>query len=283
MLFRLFILLAVGLECASATAQKKTFSGPQPGERITPFKVLKVTGPFDAKEFEIKIQKKPMLLVFLHKISEPAIGLIISLEWYASKQKKLSDHYVFLDIDESATVQKLKRWAQRSFLSKADMSVSLDGAEGPGRYGLNRNVDMTVLVAKDGKVLSNFALLGPNNTDAQKILSSLAKALGQKEPSYEKIRSELRAERTKKSEATRKAHPVFKLAPENSLGKLMMSMLYREGITAEHVKEVSEQMKKWAGENKTKKAALAKYCKAVLDGKFEVNRYAREALEELKS
>ncbi len=54
MLFRLFILLAVGLECASATAQKKTFSGPQPGERITPFKVLKVTGPFDAKEFEIE-------------------------------------------------------------------------------------------------------------------------------------------------------------------------------------------------------------------------------------
>ena len=277
----LYLLLTIGLVCSAAVAQEKTFSGPQPGERISSFKVLEVSGPFDAKEIEIANANQPTLLVFVHKISEPAIGLMISLEWYASKQKKLSDHYVFLVRDKAETEQKLKRWAQRSFFTKSHMSVSLDGAEGPGRYGLNRNVDMTVLVAKDRKVLSNFALLGPNNTDAQKILTAVAKSLGKSEPSYEKIRDEIRAERSRKRAARQKANPVFKLAPAEALGKLMMSMLYGEGITAEHVARVSDQMQKWAGDKKEKRAALAQYCKKVLDGDFEVNRYAREALEKM--
>jgi hypothetical protein len=33
------------------------------------------------------------------------------------------------------------------------LGISQDGREGPGSYGLNRNVAQTVIIAKDGKVL----------------------------------------------------------------------------------------------------------------------------------
>ena len=41
------------------------------------------------------------------------------------------------------------------------VGISPDGREGPGSYGLNRNVAQTVLIAKDGKVLHNFAFTQP--------------------------------------------------------------------------------------------------------------------------
>lgn len=274
--------IAVLTMASAANAAEEVFSGPQPGEETPPFKVLQVTAPMQAKEIEIDATKKgSSLLVFFHKVSEPAIGLAITLEWYAHQQKKLNHQYVLLTEDKGKSEQMVKRWARRPFFAKGAMSISLDGQEGPGRYGLNRNVLMTVLVAKDGKVVSNFALQAPNNTDAPKILKALAKSIGQPAPSYEKIRAELRAERTRRREKQIRDNVVFKLAPNDDLGRLMVSMLNRERVNEESVSRVVKQMKEWAGKDEKKKATLAKYCKAVLKGKHAKNRYAREALEKL--
>ena len=49
------------------------------------------------------------------------------------------------------------------------MVISLDGIEGPGNYGLNRKVTLTLLVAKGTKVVANFAIVQPNETDAPKV------------------------------------------------------------------------------------------------------------------
>jgi len=274
-------LLGCVLGSAVGSAQEKNLSGPQPGESISAFKVLKVSGPFDSQETQIGGGSKPTLLMFAHKVTEPAIGLMMSLEWYAAKHKDLNDEYVFLSDDRAETEARLRRWSQRPFLSKAHMSVSLDGQEGPGQYGLNRNVDMTVLVAKNGKVLNSFALLGPNNTDAQKILSAIAEVIGKERPSYDQIRAEMRAERDRRRVARRKESPVFKLAPDEVLGTLMLNMVHMEGATEERVQEASLKLIKWAGDDQDKRAALAKYCKALLNGNFEINRYARAALKQM--
>ena len=57
----------------------------------------------------------------------------------------------------------------KSINLKSPIGISLDGKEGPGSYGLNREVMITVLVAKENKVTANFAILSPNETDAPKI------------------------------------------------------------------------------------------------------------------
>ena len=54
------------------------------------------------------------------------------------------------------------------------MGVSVDGAEGPGAWGLNREVAMTVVVGKDGKATANFALVQPSvQSDGPKIFAAM--------------------------------------------------------------------------------------------------------------
>jgi hypothetical protein len=60
--------------------------------------------------------------------------------------------------------------------------VSVDGAEGPGNYGLNKECMMTVLALKDQKVQANFALVQPSIADFPKILEALAKTCGDTNP-----------------------------------------------------------------------------------------------------
>ncbi len=164
------------------------------------------------------------------------------------------------------------------------MCISLDGPEGPGRYGLNRkHAEMTVLIANHNEVVSNFALRAANNTDAPKILNALAQAQKKPSPSIDKIKQELRAARTARREKRTREMPVFKLAPHEDLGQLMVQMLFREGASEALATEVSLAMTKWASDDDEKMAALTQYCKAVLAGRFQVNRYARDALQKLAS
>ena len=60
------------------------------------------------------------------------------------------------------------------------LGVSREGREGPGSYGLNRNVSMTVLVAREGKVLHNFAFQQPLLTVDPHVLGGIAEAIGEK-------------------------------------------------------------------------------------------------------
>jgi hypothetical protein len=70
------------------------------------------------------------------------------------------------------------------------VGISLDGPEGPGAYGLNRHVQMTILVADRSGVVSNFALVQPSvNGDAVAVLSALVKVVGGKPPTLADILS----------------------------------------------------------------------------------------------
>lgn len=68
------------------------------------------------------------------------------------------------------------------------VGISPDGREGPGSYGLNRNVTLTILVAKDNKVIANFALVQPSlQVDMPKVLEGVVKAAGGKLPKLEEL------------------------------------------------------------------------------------------------
>ena len=69
--------------------------------------------------------------------------------------------------------------------------IAPGGAEGPGNYGLNRNVTLTILAANEGKVTANFAIVQPNETNAPRVLAAVAKLVGKPAPTAEEIRAEL--------------------------------------------------------------------------------------------
>src|SRR5262245_63899567 len=90
----------------------------------------------------------------------------------------LETHVVWLTTDKTKVEQYLGNAGQTLAL-KAPMVISLDGIEGPGNYGLNRKMTMTIIVAKGDKVVANFAIIQPNETDAPPVTAAMAKLMEQ--------------------------------------------------------------------------------------------------------
>lgn len=247
----------VVLLCVTATrADEKVFSGPQPGEQLLPFKVLAVAGPSAGKEVELvgQIKGSPTLLIFVHEVTRPALQLFRPIDLYGSKLAKdgLATHFVWLTSDMAKTEQFLTA-AKKSLSLKSPISISLDGQEGPGNYGLNRKVAVTILVAKDNKVVANFAIIQPNETDAPKVVAAVAKLMGQKEvPTLEQLNKELGT----------KTRPDPKAAKSPELQKLMRQMIQKTN-DERAVKQIAEEMVKWAGNDAAKQKELREYCRMV--------------------
>lgn len=173
-------LLLVGLAEARAD-EEPVFSGPQPGETLPPLKVRNVLAE-EATDVGLieKADGKPVLLVFFHKRTRPAFGLANALMRLAKTREKqgLVSGVVMLTDDPTETGNWMKRI--RNLLPKDTLyGISMDGAEGPGAYGLNREVTLTVLVGKEGKVTANFALVQPSlPNDGPKIARAVVDVTG---------------------------------------------------------------------------------------------------------
>jgi len=158
------------------------FSGPQAGEKVTPFVVRAVVGDRAGQEIDLvkDAQGKPIVLFFVHEVTRPSVGLARLLLNYAASRKADGLHagLVLLSADATSSEDWAKR-AAGALPSGVPVGISKDGAEGPGAYGLNRKVAVTVLVAKENKVTANFALVQPSiAADAPKIAKAIAEALG---------------------------------------------------------------------------------------------------------
>ncbi len=161
-------------------------SGPQVGDKIGDFKALGFSGPEAGKEFQFLTQTKGQatLVIFVHKITRPALQFLRPVDEFAAQQEKLSAHVVWLTGDKGdkdETKAFLER-AKNSLNLQTPMSICLEGNSGPAAYGLNDMTTITVLVVKEGKVVANFAYADPNATVAREVIRAVAKALGKEAP-----------------------------------------------------------------------------------------------------
>lgn len=265
----LFCCLFLGISSSALPAADPVFSGPQVGERLAPFKVTAVYDEAEGKAVDpITLSAgKPSMLVFVHKLSRPGIALTRSLTDYANRQSRngAAAAIVWLDDDQSKAEAYLKR-ARKSLNFSVPVGVSVDGLEGPGAYGLNRNVELTILVAKDSEVTANFALVQPSVTEAAKIAAELAKLVGQPAPQQaemEKLAHPAAAmkRRMKQDQAER---PDPRNESRNELRALMKSLV-APGISKSEMDNATKAIEKWVGENKQRQSSLAKMGSAVLD------------------
>ena len=161
------------------------FSGPQPGEKLVPFEISGVFGKDADQKLDVvsEAKEKPCVLIFVHERSRPAFGLSNLVMRLVEKRgaDKVIGGLVFLTDDPTETASWMNQVAQY-FPKQIRMGVSADGLEGPGAYGLNRKVALTVLVAKDSVVTANFALVQPSEeVDGPKIFKAISEALGEAE------------------------------------------------------------------------------------------------------
>ena len=166
------------------------FSGPQPGEKTTGFKVIGISGTTPQSERDPIAENKsgPIALVFLHALERSLVPLLrVTDEYGALRKDHLRTEVIFLGADRITAEQRIKA-AVNSLKLKSNVGLSLDGNEGPGNYGLNKECMMTIIVAKDNKVTANFALVQPGIADAPKVIEALAKVSGDENPpSVEKL------------------------------------------------------------------------------------------------
>jgi hypothetical protein len=174
------------LAMASATGQEDTvFSGPQPGEPLTPFKVKIVLGDDAGKQVDpVEMTgNRVAVIVFVHERTRPTFGLTnVIMNMVASRDKeKVAGTIAWLSQDPTETENWMKR-IPAYFPKDVLLGISPDGQEGPGAYGLNRNVAMTVLVGRQGKVVANFALVQPSiQADGPKVFKAIIDAMGETE------------------------------------------------------------------------------------------------------
>jgi hypothetical protein len=110
------------------------------------------------------------------------VPLLRSIDTYgASNVARLRTELVFLHADRLAGEPRIKA-AAGSLRLRSPVGLSLDGAEGPGNYGLNKDCLMTVLGVRSNVVVTNFALVQPGIADAPRIIAALAALCGDTNP-----------------------------------------------------------------------------------------------------
>ena len=182
------VLVTASLVSSAGTgsANEPVFSGPQPGEPVLP---LTIAGVYDDQAGKLMdpveaAGDQPLLLVFVHSLTRPGMALTRGLAGYADQlgEDRVSAAIVWLDDDRAKAEAFLKR-ARRSLSLTVPVGISVDGGEGPGAYGLNRNVELTVLVIDEKQVVANFALVQPSVSEGPGIAAKLAKPVGAEPPS----------------------------------------------------------------------------------------------------
>ena len=173
------LLLAI---VSTVSAEEVVFSGPQVGEPLPSFESSLVFGDDAGKSVDVvqNADGQPLVLVFFHQRTRPAFGLMRAIMQYAATRADdgLRNAVVFLTDDATGTEQWLKV-VRRNLADQITYTVFKEGIEGPGAYGLNRNVTLTVLVSDGKQVTANFALVQPSlQVDGPQILSTVVEVLG---------------------------------------------------------------------------------------------------------
>ncbi len=162
--------------------EKRVYSGPQPGEPLPSFTAMSLFGELAGQEFDpiARAAGKPLLLIFQDSGVVGLKGLFLNAPLLARiAEKSPKGLYLCSCIltDDVNDRSMFNASFVQGFKQVFEMCIFAEGRDGPGAYGLNRNVAMTVIVAKDGKVLHNFVFPQPLLYPDPHILGAIAEAI----------------------------------------------------------------------------------------------------------
>ena len=179
--------LVFALAVSARAAELK--SGPQKGEEIGAYEVVKVAGnPHDGVKvgeelcYRCKLGNRPMVMVFARKSDKNLAKLIQDLDKVVSKneEKKLGAFVALIGTkDEAKSKAIAEKLIKETEASNIAVVAAKDQPNGPESYKLDPKADVTVLICVKGEVAANHALSASdlNEKTAKLIIADTAKIL----------------------------------------------------------------------------------------------------------
>jgi hypothetical protein len=266
---RLFMsVLLLGGTLAAAGTEDPIYSGPQVGEKLPPFTVRGVLEPDAGKDldFVASAKGKPIVLVFIHDVNRPSMSMARILTAYTQTRLKdgLITGVVWLSDDATEAENTIKR-VQHALTKGVPIGISPDGREGPGKYGLNRKVTLTILVGNKNTVTANFALVQPSlQADLPKILDAVVKEVGGKAPKLEEIPGVKEMMAKERPKAKGKGPE-----PDPNLRGLLVPVIQKDA-TPEDVDKAAKALEDYLAKNAATKAEVGRIANTIIGaGKLE--------------
>ena len=210
-------------------------------------------------DFVAAAKGKPVVLVFVHDLNRLSIGMVRTLTAYTHSRAKdgLATGVIWLSDDATEAENTLKR-IKHALAEGVPTGISLDGREGPGSYGLNRKVMLTILVGNKDKVTANFALVQPSlQADLPKILAAVVKEVGGKAPSVEAL--------TGVEPNRRDAKP----QPDENLRSLLRPVIQLKA-SVEEVDKAAKALEEYVAKNDAARAEVGRIANTIIDaGKLD--------------
>jgi len=173
-------IMAVGM-VASVTRAADVQSGPQKGDLLGPFEVIKVAGaPNDGVPsgkqlcYRCKLGNQPVVMVFAPKADAGVTELAKELDQLVgqNKDKKLGSFVNLVGDEANKLEEQAKTFADKAKLENVAVVVPVESKDGPEAYKINSQA-VTVLIYRDGKVVVNHAFM-PSDLSSQMVKNILA-------------------------------------------------------------------------------------------------------------
>jgi len=276
-MMRTFLALSV---VSIALAQQAPFSGPQAGEPLPSFKLLMVNGPDAGREVDTVAQfgDAPVMLIFIHQLDRNVAAFLRPCEEYAAERAAhgLKTLYVFLTPDKVEGERRMQQ-VIKSLRMQSLVGVSIDGVEGPGAYGLNKQVAITALAANRRRVTANLALVQPGMVDSPKLLTEVARHAGGRVKSVKDLEDEMAKQRPMMAGM---AKPEQQPDPPEMV--TLLRALIQKTNTNERVDAVVKDLRAWAGDILERKMQLAAKLGVIIPLKYGTD-YAQSQMPVLKA
>ena len=156
-------------------------SGPEAGTEVAPIRVYAATGPQRGQEFDVVEQfgERPAAVLFVHVVNRETAQPIRMLDDLAAQYRVLGFRAatVRLNGDRTAGEEEIARVSNAMRLRNAIL-LSLDGAEGPGDYALDRRCTLTLVTMKDGVVVRSLGFTDTGDKDRARIVEAIEQVAG---------------------------------------------------------------------------------------------------------
>lgn len=181
--------LAVCLGMLVSAARAAEFkSGPQAGEMVGAFTVVKAAGAADDGVkvgdelcYRCRMGNRPMVMVFARTADAKLAALVKQLDKVVAdnKEKKMGSFVSLLGDKPDDLKAAAKSFVEKNKIENIAFVVPEENKTGPSDYNLDEKADVTVLIYRDGKVAANHALAagGLSDSEIKSIVADTGKIL----------------------------------------------------------------------------------------------------------